>query len=129
MARKAIGGLFFADDSLEDGYVEASGEGTYPDLAMTMATWLALQSVTDANRRLVDALLHAERGSMHLIPRSVIEADVAAEVRLGLALVEPEPSQWCLYPPCGQDAVTSRDGMPLCQYHDELMQGWDDLVA
>lgn len=119
----------WVDDSLEDGYVTVSDdERGWDKISMTIATYRALASAPGALRRLCQGL-YDQRG-MFLVPRSVIEPDAAEDLRLGLALVDPEPSDYCIYPPCGLQATEMhKDGFPLCKTHLGLMSDWDDLVA
>lgn len=116
------------DDELEDGYVQIERTGRKRvSFTMTRDTWWALES-NDVMAEMYAALEDRPAGT-YLLPRSVIERHALRELELGLSMVEPEPSVVCVHPPCGQDAVTDRDGYPLCQIHLDLMQSWDDLIA
>lgn len=46
-----------------------------------------------------------------------------------LSLAETGEFDGCVYGPCVLPAVTRRAGFSLCEYHDELLTGWDHLVA
>lgn len=121
----------YADSSVEDGYVRTEpSEEWVGDLEFYMseqtyaALWRAqlLPEVYD--------VLGQRPAGLHLIPASLIRAGEAGDLRRGLDLVEPEPSEYCIYPPCILPATVSHsEGFPLCAGHAELLQGWDDLVA
>lgn len=115
----------YADDSMEDGFIRVDRGGDR--IAMTSQTFQTLQLV-DAAREVFPVMRAREDGT-YLIPRSLLDKHIATEVRAGLSLVEAEPSRHCLYPPCSLEAVTERDGMPLCAEHDAVLQGWDDLLV
>lgn len=125
--QRSLQGDLWEDSELDDGYlvvVRAHREVVY----MSVVTYHAI-SHAGALGRLWD---FAESGveGMFLLPRSVIEPDAAEDLRRGLAFVDPEPSDACIYPPCSLPAeVEHEGGFWLCSHHAELMSGWDDLVA
>ena len=118
---------WYADESMEDGYVHVDQSQPWPEFTSTHATWYALEA-NGLRPEVYDHLENRPTGT-YLIPRSIIERELAREVERGLALVGPQESSHCLYPPCILPAVTVRDGMPLCQEHDGVLAGWDDLVT
>lgn len=120
-----VQGSLWVDDDLEDGYVRVSFSNVLM-IDVSPATYRALFA-TDAVVRLVQAVRDL-RGTF-LLPRAVIEPEAAEDLLLGLSLVDAEPSDSCIYPPCSLPAeVVHDDGFPLCQHHAELMRGWDDLA-
>lgn len=125
MARYSIQGLFWIDDTLEDAQVTVEGDPLR--IYLNNATFQALWNHEGSLKRLKDALREF-RGTT-TVPRSAIEPEAASDLRLGLSLVDPEPSEVCIYPPCGLAAETvHRDGFPLCHEHAALMAEWDDLA-
>ena len=121
-----VQGCFVVSDDMADGDVHVLGAD--PTMVMSMATYRALARCEGALRRLFDTLC-TEQGTFR-VPRSVIDPEAASDLLLGLALVEAEPSQVCIYPPCSLPAeAVHEDGFPLCPEHLALMRGWDDLVG
>jgi hypothetical protein len=121
-----VQGLFWVDEDLEDGFVRVEGDRV-PRILMSLPTYRAL-AFSSSLQRLLDAAWDL-RGTL-VLPRAVIEPDAAQDLRQGLSLVDPEPSEVCVYPPCSLPATTvHKDGFPLCAEHTALMAGWDDLVA
>lgn len=126
MATYCVQGLTWVDDDLEDGYVRV--EGNEPRFCMSLATYRALFGVRGGLSRLADTLWDL-RGT-YLLPRAVIEPEAAEDLLQGLAHVEVEPSETCIYPPCILPATqTHVDGFRLCDTHADLLRTWDDLVA
>ena len=119
----------WVDDALEDGYVAVEdGVGDRPLFVMSFPTYRALSFTPGGGQRLAETLW-AARGTF-LLPRAVIEPDAAADLQQGLSLVDPEPSDVCIYPPCGLPSeVVHEGGFPLCAGHAALMRDWDDLVS
>lgn len=127
MASYSVQGLFWVDEDLEDGYLRVVDYHGYPKVFMSLPTYQVL-SRNSLLQRLLDTVW-SQRGTF-LLPRSVIEPDAAEDLRRGLSLVDPEPSEVCIYPPCSLVATTTHaDGFRLCDTHADLMRGWDDLVA
>lgn len=115
----------YSDTAMEDGYVRVERAGQR--LVMSPRTFHTLHLVEATPD--VFPVMRTRPDGTYLIPPALLRKDEAEDVRRGLELVDPEPSQVCLYPPCGLDAVAVRDGFPLCSEHLELLRGWDDLVA
>lgn len=118
-----------ADPDMEDGYVRRPGgrRRLFP-IYMTEATWQALALTRGALPRLHEVI--GDREGTFLIPRAVIEPEAASDLRLGLTLADPEPSEYCAYGPCILRATQVHpDGFSLCDTHTALMADWDDLVA
>lgn len=127
--QKSLQGSFWLDTILDDGYLRVEGDepGALPRIFMSLATYRALVQA-HVLPHLRDRL--GEHRGTFLLPRSVIEPEPAEDLRLGLSLVDPEPSEHCIYPPCSLPAETvHEDGFPLCGEHAALMRGWDDLLV
>lgn len=127
----SVQGSLWVDPSLEDGYLRVAPNPKRPGarlVFMTVATYRALMREIGTPAALLERL--GDREGTFLLPRSVIEPEAAEDLALGLSLVDPEPSDVCIYPPCGLAAeVVHEDGFPLCREHHALMGGWDDLLV
>ena len=129
MAVSPIQGFLYEDTDMDDGYVRAEPFGKFDTLLyLTRATYRALFYTQGAIPRLWDAL--GGREGTFLLPRAVIEPEAASDLRLGLSLVDAEPSEYCAFQPCILRATVDRpEGFSLCDYHATLMADWDDLIA
>lgn len=127
--QRELQGSFFEDDAMADGYVEYLDTPEGPRICMTFSTFQSLWRVEGALRRLFE-LCQVTGQHTFLLPRGIVEPEEAAEVRLGLSLVDPVPSEHCIYPPCILPAeVEHPDGFLLCGFHNTLLTGWDDLLT
>jgi len=123
--QRSLQGDLWLDTELEDGCLRVLGEVVF----MSQATYRALDA--GALNRLWD-LVEAGQAPAETfwLPRAVVDADAAEDLRRGLSLVDPEPSEYCIYPPCSLPAeIVHEDGFPLCAEHAALMTGWDDLLV
>jgi hypothetical protein len=116
--QKSLQGDLWLDSELEDGHLRVQGEVIF----MSQATYRALSFDNGAlNRAPADTFW---------LPRAVVDADAAEDLRRGLALVDPEPSEYCVYGPCILRATQVHpDGFSLCDEHAALMGDWDDLLV
>lgn len=130
MATRPIQGNTWLDDALEDGVVRISVDPgrSRARTFMTLPTYRAVARVEGGLQRLRETF-GGQPGTFP-IPRGVIEPEAREDLLLGLSLVDPEPSEYCVYPPCSLPSTqVHRDGFPLCDIHGDLLRTWDDLVT
>lgn len=125
--RKSLQGDLWLDTELEDGHLRVQGEVIF----MSQATYRALSFDNGALNRLWDLVEAGQApADTFWLPRAVVDADAAEDLRRGLALADQEPSEYCAYGPCILKATQVHpDGFSLCDEHAALMSDWDDLLV
>jgi hypothetical protein len=94
---------------------------------MTHATFLALVDLGCLAQMRLHLGGRAE--GVYPLPRVVTEPEAAEDLRNTIALLDPEPSDDCVMAGCLQPVVSTERGFSVCQIHDDLLRGWDSLVA
>lgn len=122
----ALGPGFFLEETLEDGHVRVEPDEQWEwALHMSGPTFSALLWSDLLDTAWVK-LTEIGPGT-HLIPRSVIEADAAADLRQAIEFADL--TDGCVMPHCQQDVVHRDRGFNICATHDALLQDWDSLVG
>lgn len=102
-------------------------------LAMSTETWSRIHrgSLNSVAFPHMFALMNAGLVGDFVLPDSVLQDGAGIpDIARALRILEPGPSDVCVFPPCGQAAtVVHAGGFPLCVGHATELTDWERLLT